>query len=128
MKNNTFCVCNFDISPCFFTQILSERARWMRNLILHPTSTHTAYFWQTPLPKNRNTWKNVMMTSSLHFSGISCFWGSDICQKYAEWVLFGCGIQFRIQRALLIEIWVKPHGNMSKIQTKKVVFSFFHQN
>ena len=25
-------------------------------------------------------------------SGISCFWGSGVCQKYAEWVLVGCGI------------------------------------
>ena len=26
------------------------------------------------------------------FSGISCFWGSGVHQKYVEWVLFGCGI------------------------------------
>ena len=26
------------------------------------------------------------------FSGISCFWGSGVRQKYAEWVLVGCGI------------------------------------
>ena len=26
------------------------------------------------------------------FSGISCFWGSGVHQKYAEWVLIGCGI------------------------------------
>ena len=38
------------------------------------------------------------------FSGISCFWGSGVRQKYSEWVLVGCGIQFRIQRALPIEI------------------------
>ena len=36
----------------------------MRNLIPHPTSTHTAYFWQTPLPqkheipeKRDDSWK-----------------------------------------------------------------------
>ena len=44
IKKTTFFVCVFDIYPCVFTQISSERARWMRNLILHPTSTHTAYF------------------------------------------------------------------------------------
>ena len=25
-------------------------------------------------------------------SGISCFWGSGVRQKYVEWVLIGCGI------------------------------------
>ena len=38
IKNTTFFVCILDISPCVFTQILIERARWMRNLIPHPTS------------------------------------------------------------------------------------------
>ena len=32
------------------------------------------------------------------------------------------------QRALPIEIWVKTQGDMSKIRTQKVVFSFFLQN
>ena len=56
------------------------------------------------------------------FSGISCFWGSGARQKYVEWVLVGCGIKFRIPRALSIEIWVKTQGYMSKIRIKKVVF------
>ena len=43
-------------------------------------------------PKNKKYLKNVMMTSSSHFLGISCFWGSRVHQKYAEWVLVGCGI------------------------------------
>ena len=29
----------FDISPCVFTQIPRGRARWMSNLIPHPTSS-----------------------------------------------------------------------------------------
>ena len=58
------------------------------------------------------------------FSGISCFWGSGVHQKYAVWVLVGCGIKFSIQRALLIKIWVKTQGDMSKIRTQKVVFFF----
>ena len=37
----------------FFTQILSGRAHWMQNLILHPTSTHTVYFWRTLLPQKQ---------------------------------------------------------------------------
>ena len=50
MKKTTFFVRIFDISPCVFTQIPRGISCWMRNLIPHPTSTHTAYFWQTPLP------------------------------------------------------------------------------
>ena len=40
-------------------------------------------------PKNKKYLKNVTMMSSSHFSGISCFWGSGVCQKYVEWVLIG---------------------------------------
>ena len=47
-KKTTFCVRIFDISHCVFTQISIGIARWMQNLIPHPKSTHTAYFWQTP--------------------------------------------------------------------------------
>ena len=121
-KKTTFCVPIFDISPYVFTQILIGRDHWMHNLILHPMSTHTTYFWWTP--KKINTWKNMMMMSSSHFSGISCFWGSGVCQKYVVWVLVGCGIKFHIQRALSIEIWVKKQGDMSRIRTQKVVFFF----
>ena len=53
------------------------------------------------------------------FSNISYFWGSKVRQKYALWVLIGCRIKFRIQRALPLEIWVKTQGDMSKIRTKK---------
>ena len=31
IKKTTFFVCIFDISPCVFTQISIERARWMQN-------------------------------------------------------------------------------------------------
>ena len=51
MKKTTFCVHIFDISPYCFTQILSGRACWMHNLIMHLMSTRTAYFWWTPLPQ-----------------------------------------------------------------------------
>ena len=75
-------------------------------------------------PKARNTWKNVRMMASSHFSGISCFLGSRVRQKYVVWVLVGCGIKFCIQRGLSLEIWVKTQGDMSKIRTKKVVFFY----
>ena len=48
-KKTTFCVRIFDISPCVFTQISIGRARWMRNLIPHPTSS-----------PDRNLSKNTM--------------------------------------------------------------------
>ena len=72
-------------------------------------------------PQKRNTWKNVMTFFRCFF-----FWGSGVRQKYAVWVLVGCRIKFRIQRALSIEIWVKTQGDMSKIRTQKVVFFFLH--
>ena len=53
INKTTFFVCIFDISPCVFTQISIRRACWMRNLIPHPTSTHNAYFWWTPLPQKQ---------------------------------------------------------------------------
>ena len=31
IKKTTFFLCIFDISPCVFTQISIERARWMQN-------------------------------------------------------------------------------------------------
>ena len=58
------------------------------------------------------------------FLGISCFWGSRVYQKYAVWVLVGCGIKFHIQRALPPGIWVKTQGDMSKIRTKKVILFY----
>ena len=123
LKKTTFFVRIFDISHCVFTQILIERARWMWNLILHPTSTHTAYFWWTLLPQKQEIPEKTWWWCHHHiFSGISCFWGSGVRQKYAVWVLVGCGIKFCIQRALSIKIWVKTQWDMSKIQTKKVVF------
>ena len=76
-------------------------------------------------PKTRNTWKkhddDIII---MFFSSISYFWGSGVCKKYVVWVVLGCGIKLRIQGALLIEIWVKTQGDMSKIRTQKVVFFF----
>ena len=72
-------------------------------------------------PKNKKYLKKRDDGSS-HFSGISCFWGSGVRQKYVVWVLVGCIIKFRIQQALPPELWVKTQRDMSKIRTKKVVF------
>ena len=124
-KKLLFCVRIFNISPCVFTQISIGRARWMQNLILHPMSTHTAYFWWTPLPQKHETPEKTWWWCHHHiFLGISYFWGSGVHEKYAVWVFIGCRIKFRIQQALPIEIWVKKQGDMSKIRTQKVVFFF----
>ena len=124
-KKTTFCVRIFDISHCVFTQISIGRARWMRNLIPHPMSTHTAYFWPTPLPQKQEIPEKMWWWCHHHiFSGISYFWGSGVHQKYAVWVLVGCGIKLHIQQSLPIKIWVKTQGDMSKIWTQKVVFFF----
>ena len=57
IKKATFFVRIFDISPCVFTQISIGKARWMRNLIPHTTSTHTTF--DGPLyPKNKKYLKN----------------------------------------------------------------------
>ena len=68
----------------------------------------------------------TQISSSDHhvFSGISYFWGSEVHQKYAVWLLVGCGIKFRIQGAFPLWLWVKTQGDMSKIRTKKVVFFY----
>ena len=123
LKKTIFLVRIFDISHCVFTQISIRRARWMRNLISHPSSTHTAYFWWTLLPQKQEIPEKTWWWHHHHnFSGFSCFWGSGVRQKYAVWALVGCGIKFCIQWALAIEIWVKTQGDMSKIRTQKVVF------
>ena len=67
-----------------------------------------------------------------HFSCIYCFSWNRVHKKYAKWVLIGCIIEFSIQRALLIEIWVKPQGDKLKIQVEKSIFFtclfFYHLN
>ena len=95
----------------------------MWNLIPHLTSTHTAYFWWTPLPQKQEIPEKMWWWHHHHvFSGISCFWGRGVRQKYAVWVLIGCGIKLCIQQALRPKLWVKTQEDMSKIRTKKLVF------
>ena len=89
-------------------------------------------------PKIRNTWKkkcddDVIITffqvflvfgvASSHFSGIYCFWGSRVRQKYAVWVLVGCGIKFRIQRALFDQNLSKNTGRY--VENTNTKNSFF---
>ena len=79
----------------------------------------------TPLPQKQEIPEKMWWWHHHHvFSGISCFWGRGVRQKYAVWVFIVCGIKFRIQWALPIKIWVKTQGDMSKIWTQKIVFFF----
>ena len=110
------------ISPCFYSNFYQERSL---DVEINYTSNKCPLgilLMNPATPKTRNNWKNVMMMSSSCFSRISCFWGRGVCQKYVVWVLVGCGIKFHIQWSLLLRIWVKTKGDMSKIQTQKVVF------
>ena len=82
-------------------------------------STHSEYFWLSPLPEKQEISEKMWWWHHHHI-----FWGSGVCQKYTMWVLIGCGIKFCIQGALPLEIWVKTQGDMSKIWTKNVVFFY----
>ena len=76
-------------------------------------------------PKNKKYLKKMWWWHHHHvFLGISYFWGSRVRQKYAVWVLIESIIKFHIQRDLPLIIWVKTQGDMSKIQTKKLVFFY----
>ena len=53
IKKTTFFVRIFNITPCAFTQIPNRRARWMHNLIPHPTSTTVHTFDRPHYPKKK---------------------------------------------------------------------------
>ena len=65
------------------------------------------------------------------FSGISCFWGSGVHQKYSKWVLVGCGIKFRIQRVPTHHTFDGPHYPKNKKYLKKcdddIIIMFFQE-
>ena len=112
-KDYFFCSYFRHISLCFYSNFDRESSLDAEFDSASNEYPHCILLTDPATPKTRNTWKNVMMT---------CFWGSGVRQKYAVWVLVGCGIKFRIQRAPPIESWVKTQWDMSKIRTKKVVF------
>ena len=74
--------------------------------------------------KTRNTWKNVMMMSSSHFFRYFLFFGYRGPSK-----VFSVGNHLMWNQILHPmsypnRNWVRQQGDMSKIQTKKVFFSF----
>ena len=124
-KNYLFCLYFQHISLCVYSNFEGEGSL---NVELNFASNEYPYcilLTDPTTPKTRNTWKMWSWCHHHIFSGISCFWGSGVRQKYVMWVCVGCGIKFHIQWALPIEIWVKMRGDMSKIQTKKVVFLWY---
>ena len=80
IKKIFFVFCIFDISPCVFTQILIKTNEYPLGILLTDPAT----------PKTRNTWKNVMMMSSLHFFRYFLFLGqrgpSKLCQVGTRWM------------------------------------------
>ena len=90
LKKTTFLFRIFDISHCIFTQISIERARWMRNLILHPTSTHTKYFYGPHYPKNKKYLKKHDDDVIIMFFQVFLFlgqWGqSKVCRVGTHWM------------------------------------------
>ena len=117
IKNNLFCSYFWHISLCFYSNFDQESSL---DVELNSACIHSASFWRTPLPQTQEIPEKMWWWCHHQIiSGISCFWGRGVCQKYAKWVLNGCRIKFHIQWALSIKVWVKTQRDMSKIQTKK---------
>ena len=109
------------ISLCFYSNFnweisLDEELNCASNEYPHCILLMDSTTQKQEIPKKRDD--DIIIT---FFQVFLFFLGSRVYQKYVMWVLVGCGIEFCIQRALLIEIWVKTKGYMSKIQTKEVV-------
>ena len=123
LKKTTFFSYFRHISLCFYSNFDRESSLDAEFDSASNDYPHRILLMDPATPKTRNIPKKMWWWHHHHvFLGISYFWGSGVLQKYAMWVLIGCGIKFRIQRSLLIEIWVKTELDMSKIRTKKVVF------
>ena len=119
-----FCSYFRHISLCFYSNFDQESSLDVE-FDSASNEYHTAYFWRTSLPQKQEIPEKTWWWHHHHiFSTISCLWGSEVHKNYAEWVLVGCEIKFRIQWDLPIEIWVKTLGDMSKIWTKMVVFFY----
>ena len=109
------------ISLCFYSNFDRESSLDAEFDSTSNEYPHCILLMDPATPKTRNTWKKKWWWCHHHiFSGISCFWGSKVHQKYTMWVL----VEFCIQQALSLKIWVKKQRDMSKIRTQKVVFFF----
>ena len=96
IKKLLFCTYFRHISFCFYSNF-----DWESSLDAELNSASNEYplsilLTNPTTSKTINTWTNMMMMSLSHFSGISCFWGSGVHQKYTMWVLIRCRIKFHI--------------------------------
>ena len=91
IKKTTFFVRIFNISPVFLLKFWSGELVGCR-IKFHIQWVPTQHTFDGPrYPKKKKylkKWNDDNIIS--FFSGISCFWGSRVHQKYAEWVLVGC--------------------------------------
>ena len=120
-----FCSYFHHISLCFYSNFERESSLDAEFNYASNEYTNNILLMDPPTPKTRNTWKkyddDVIIT---FFSGVSCFWGSGVHQKYAEWILVGCKIL--IPHPMSSPDWnlSKNMGRYVKNTNKKVVFSF----
>ena len=89
MKKTTFLFVFFTYLPVFLLKFRSRElvGCGIKFCIQQVPTRHT--FDRPCYPKNK---KYLKKRDDDVFSGISCFWGRGFHQKYAEWVLVGCGI------------------------------------
>ena len=117
IKKTIFFVCIFDIYPRVFTQISTGRACWMRNLILHPTSTHLAYFWWTLLPQNNKYLKKCDDDAIITFFQVFLVFGVAGSVKSMP-SGYSLDAEFNSASNELSRSKFLTRGYMSKIQTK----------
>ena len=124
IKKLLFCLYFWHISPCFYANF-----DWESSLDVELNFASNKYplsilLMDLDTPKTRNTWKNVMMTSSSHFFRYVLFLGrrglSKVCQVGTRWmwnsIMHTTSSPDRNLR--------KNTGRYVKNTNKKVVFSF----
>ena len=92
IKKTTFLFIFSTYLPAFLLKFRSRELIGCR-IKFHIQRVSTRHIFDGPrYPKNKKYLKKWNDDIIIPFSGISCFWGSRVCQKYDEWVLIGCGI------------------------------------
>ena len=128
-ENYFFCVCFRHISLWFYSNFGQNSSPDVKLNFASKEYPLGILLTDPATPKTINSWKNVMMMSSSHFLGISCFCGSGVCQKYVVWVVIGCRIKFCIQWVPTRHNFGRPHYPKNKKYLKKwnddIIISFF---
>ena len=71
---------------------------------------------------NHNGWIDIFVIKKTIFLFVFSTYLPVFLLKFRSGELLGCRIWFRIQRDLLLRIWVKTQGDMLKIRNKKSSF------